>query len=413
MLRKRRYRIWCVVAVLGLLTVVEPAFTADSYSVIDVATLEQAGGGIVRGINIAGDVIGAARFPSGKRGFRFGGIGSLAPSPVERLEGFLGTDGSSANAINELGAVAGASNTAAAIRAFLWTRTNGFRELGTLPGDSSSEAWGINRHNDVVGYSGGPNGIEAVLWESTGSLQRLGWLRDGDHSRAYAVNESGAVVGVSGKAGFTRAFLWTRRDGMEDLGAIPGNDESFATAINDAGQIVGYTSGAVGERAFLWSRTNRMVNLDTLPGGDNSRALAINEPGDIVGTSDSASGARAVVWTGGGKIRDLNTLIRAGNAFALTEAVSINNQGWILAIGHSEDGRRAVTRSRLVSSCWYLEALPDRDGPSQHYGLENDVVEDCPFILFLVARDSVVSLRVERYRRTGEPVGCRPMVVPA
>lgn len=336
MLRTRRHRIGCLLGVLGLLTIVEPAFTQDSYAVIDVATLEQAGGGMVRGMSIAGEIVGTARSRSGKRGFRLGARESS--TPTERLDGFLGSDGSAANAINELGAVAGASNTAVAIRAFRWTRIGGFSDLGTLPGDSSSEAWGINRHNDVVGYSSGPGGIEAVFWERNGSIQALGRLRDGDYSRAYAVNERGDVVGTSGQAGFTRAFLWTHMNAMEDLGAITGDDQSFATGINNAGQVVGYSSGALGESAFLWSRNNGMVNLGTLPGGEHSRALAINEPGDVVGTSDSPAGIRAVLWTRAGEMQDLNALIPAGRGFVLTEAVSINNRGLILAIGHSDDG---------------------------------------------------------------------------
>jgi probable HAF family extracellular repeat protein len=331
-----RHRVGVSLGVLALLTIVQPGFTQAAYSVTDVVTLEQAWGGMVRGMNSAGEVVGSARFQSGRRGFR---LGPDAPTPVERLEGFLGADGSTANAVNELGAVVGAANTAASVRAFLWTRSGGFRNLGSLPGDGASEAWGINRHNDVVGYSSGPDGIEAVIWNSGGSIQGLGWLRDGDYSRAVAVNEGGDVVGTSGKADFTRAFLWTRRSGMEDLGAVPGTDQSFATSINDGGQVVGYASGAPGERAFLWSRRTGMDSLGTLPGGNYSRALAINELGDVVGRSDGPLGLRAVLWRRGTDMHDLNSLIPSGGDFILTEAVGINNRGWILAIGHSTDGR--------------------------------------------------------------------------
>jgi probable HAF family extracellular repeat protein len=337
MLHSRRYRLFCVLAVLSLLPVREPAFTADTYTVVDVATLGEAGGGTVRGLNAAGEVVGTFRSQSGKRGFRVGAFES--PDSVtksERLDGFFGTDGSAANAINPQGAVAGASNTATGIRAFLWTRNSGFRDLGALPGDAGSEALGINRHDEVVGYSSGPNGIEAVLWESNGNIQRLGQLRFGDYSRAYAVNDSGDVVGTSGQTGSIRAFLWTRNSQMEDLGALAGNDQCVATGINNSGRVVGYSSsGSQGDRAFLWSRNNGMESLGTLPGGDYSRALAINEPGDVVGVSDSPLGNRAVLWTRQGEMLDLNTLIPPGSDFVLTEAVSINNQGQILATGES------------------------------------------------------------------------------
>ena len=78
-----------------------------------------------------------------------------------------------------------------------------------------------------------------------------------------------------------------------------------------------------------------MEGLGTLTGGVYSRALAINEPGDIVGVSDSPVGNRAVLWTRQREMWDLNQLIPAGSNLVLTEAVSINNQGQILAIGQT------------------------------------------------------------------------------
>jgi probable HAF family extracellular repeat protein len=339
MLRTTHHRICCALSLLGWLVMVEPALTVDSYSVIDVATLEEAGGGIVRGVNSMGEVIGTFRSQAGKRGFKLNGRDAPgARGREERLDGFFGADGSSANAISELGAVAGGSNTATAIRAFRWTSAGGFDDLGTLPGDSSSEAWDINRHNDVVGHSSGPGGVQAVLWNRNGDVEALGWLRDGDYSRAAGINDSGDVVGTSGKAGLLRAFLWTRQRQMEDLGTIPGANQSAATAINNSGRVVGYSSGSQGERAFLWSRTQGMVNLGTLPGGIFSRAFAINDPGDVVGRSDSPLGVRAVIWTRNGQLQDLNTLISASKNLVLVEAVSIDDQGVILATGHDEEG---------------------------------------------------------------------------
>ena len=73
MLRTARHRICCALGLLGWLVMVEPALTVDSYSVIDVATLEQAGGGIVRGVNSLGEVIGTFRSQAGKRGFKLNG----------------------------------------------------------------------------------------------------------------------------------------------------------------------------------------------------------------------------------------------------------------------------------------------------------------------------------------------------
>ena len=336
MMRTRCVRHCCALGVVSLLSVLEPTFTQDTYVVVDVATLDQVQGGRVRGVNDAGEIVGTARTQAGRRGFRLGAFESAnSPTKNERLDGFAGSDASAANAINEKGSVAGAANTDTGIRAYLWTRKDGFIDLGALPGDSGSEAWGLNRNDEVVGYSSGPNGVEAVLWESNRSIQRLGQLSPGDYCRAYAINDNGDVVGTSGQTDSLRAFLWTRNSQMEDLGALDGHNQSFATGINNAGRVVGYSSGALGDHAFLWSKSTGMVGLGTLTGGVYSRARAINVPGDIVGVSDSPVGNRAVLWTRHGEMWDLNQLIPAGSNFVLTEAVSINNQGQILAIGQT------------------------------------------------------------------------------
>ena len=326
----------CILGVVSLLRVLEPTFTQDTYSVVDVATLDQVQGGRVRGVNDAGEIVGTARTQAGRRGFRVGAFESAtSPTKNERLDGFAGSDSSAANAINVKGSVVGTANTDIGIRAYLWTRKDGFIDLGVLPDDSGSEAWGLNKNDEVVGSSSGPNGVEAVLWESNGSIQRLGQLAPGDYSRAYAINDIGDVIGTSGQDGSLRAFLWTRTSEMEDLGALEGHSQSFATGINNAGRVVGYSSGALGDHAFLWSKSTGMQGLATLSGGEYARARAINDPGDIVGVSDSPVGNRAVLWTRQGEMWDLNQLIPAGSNFVLTEAVSINNQGQILAIGQS------------------------------------------------------------------------------
>jgi probable HAF family extracellular repeat protein len=336
MLRTRFVSHCCLVGVVSFLSVQEPTFSQDTYLVVDLTTLDQVQGGRVRGLNDAGEIVGTVRTQGGRRGFRLGAFESAnSPTKNERLDGFAGADASTANAINEKGAIAGAANSETGIRAYRWTRKEGFIDLGALPGDIGSEAWGINRNDEVVGYSSGPGGVQAVLWESYGSIQSLGQLSPGDSSRAYAINDNGDVVGTSGQADSNRAFIWTRNSQIEDLGALDGHTESFATGINNSGRVVGYSSGALGDHAFLWSKSNGMEGLGTLTGGDYSRALAINDLGDIVGVSDSPVGNRAVLWTRHGEMWDINQLIPAGSNFVLTEAVSINNQGHILAIGQT------------------------------------------------------------------------------
>ena len=76
---------------------------------------------------------------------------------------------------------------------------------------------------------------------TTYTIKDLGTLPGGSSTFPNGVNASGKVVGeASGSAGNTRAFLYT--DGqMQDLGTLPNAicPDSIAYGINDSGQIVG------------------------------------------------------------------------------------------------------------------------------------------------------------------------------
>jgi probable HAF family extracellular repeat protein len=318
--------------IISLSNVAHSASPTVTYKVVDFGAVDQTLGEVVRGPDSADGVIGgSASFGFGARAFL------LTNTSFENLEGLPGTDRSAAHGSNEHGAIVGSSNTATSLRAFVWTRKDGSRDLGALPGDSGSEAFGINSHNDVVGYSSGPRGIQAVLWTADGKIQGLGRLRSGDHSRAVAINELGEVIGNSGISSGTTAFLWTRKGGMVSLGTLPGDTDSMAVSINRQGQVVGYSIGPSGTQAFLWTRKGGMVGLGTLSGHDYSRALSINDAGDVVGLSGTHSRARAFFWTSSRGMEDLNSLIAMGSDFVLAEAVGINNRGTVLTIGRDDD----------------------------------------------------------------------------
>ena len=118
---------------------------------------------------------------------------------------------------------------------------------------------------------------------------------------------------------------------------LAGDLESEAVHINDAGDVVGWSSGPDGSRAVLWSARGTIEDLGTLPGGKYDRARAINARGEVVGFSATAHAMRAFLWTRSGGMQDLNRLIPAASGFVLTEAVAINDQGLIVALGHDHD----------------------------------------------------------------------------
>jgi probable HAF family extracellular repeat protein len=106
--------------------------------------------------------------------------------------------------INEAGDVVGFSNPPGdddgifIARAFLWSRSGGIRDLGTLPGDQTSQALGINARGDVVGVSVGPNGARAFLWRD-GVMRDLNRLAGPGFTdrlvSAQHINDAGEITG--------------------------------------------------------------------------------------------------------------------------------------------------------------------------------------------------------------------------
>ncbi|HLY17538.1 MAG TPA: hypothetical protein VKR61_09945, partial [Bryobacteraceae bacterium] len=133
------------------------------------------------------------------------------------------------------------------------------RELSTDPGNPDGSANAINDLGQVAGASGACAAafnyifetylqpLHALLWEDgkTTDLGTLGGTGLGptpfNGNQALDLNNRGQVVGSSdlkGDANF-HAFLWTRETGMQDLGTVPGDANSVAIGINGAGQVVG------------------------------------------------------------------------------------------------------------------------------------------------------------------------------
>jgi probable HAF family extracellular repeat protein len=122
-------------------------------------------------------------------------------------------------------------------------------DLGTLPEDTSSTphsiAQGINDHGPVVGESSlsgslaGDGSVHAFLYEN-GQMKDLGTLPGATSSSAQDINKSGQVVGST----YGSFFLYQNEE-MIDLGTrlLPdgnGNDWRLlsAAAINNEGHIV-------------------------------------------------------------------------------------------------------------------------------------------------------------------------------
>jgi len=84
--------------------------------------------------------------------------------------------------------------------AFLWTKRDGIRDLGTLPGDALSQALGINNWRQVVGISctTGFASCRGFLWQNGAMTDLNSIVAPGYSDHIYAagdINDLGRITG--------------------------------------------------------------------------------------------------------------------------------------------------------------------------------------------------------------------------
>jgi probable HAF family extracellular repeat protein len=141
-------------------------------------------------------------------------------------------------------------------RGFLWSKTAGWMNLGTLPGGKNSFADCINNPGTIVGMATSakfPNGV-AVYWNTSG-IHKIGTLPGGTSSFAGFINDLGEVVGESVSGTDSHAFIWDRKAGLRDLNnLIPSNSGwvlNHASSVNGVGQISGFGTINGANHGFL------------------------------------------------------------------------------------------------------------------------------------------------------------------
>jgi probable HAF family extracellular repeat protein len=250
-------------------------------------------------------------------------------------------------AINIWGQVVGNYNG----HAFIWTRTGGMRNLGTLPGGIFSSAIGINDLGVVAGSADGPaivspldvgseqcsNLIQPFVWTLRGgmrtAMQPIPPPTFGASNPCYSayyatgINALGQVVGYHTPYGtYQHAFLWTSADGITLFGG--SWPPTLVNGVNNAGEMVGQNSEMPdpGIGHATWWKDGVPTALAELGSEEgvyySSSASGVNDQGQVVGWSttlplfldgcdpnDFATYAmHAVLWTRSGAILDLGTL---------------------------------------------------------------------------------------------------------
>jgi probable HAF family extracellular repeat protein len=248
-------------------------------------------------------------------------------------------------------------------------------DLGSLGGvDQGSSGNAINLSGEVAGLSGTKTAgvTHAALWtgKKTVDLGALAPLSSGSWSQATGINDAGQVVGSWASSQSTSgsdAHPWLYSNGtMTSLPEPAGLSAPSCTpsSINNNGQIVGTCRDASGnEHAVLW-QNGTVTTLGTLGGLQLTNAAAINGNSQIAGSGTTSTGAtdgfldsngtvtdlgsfnpsalndNAVMVGGdlidsGGTVQNLNNLISAKSGYTITDAFAINDNGQIAATAGS------------------------------------------------------------------------------
>lgn len=275
--------------------------------------------------------------------------------------GTLGGEGSAALSINNNGQIVGAGENAA-VPSF-WYATifdpNGTGNNTAL--NPEGAAWQINDNGQIAGwvfvepYDGANDCRRAVLFEPSAepNMVNLGTLAGYSDSEALSINENSLIVGTAYNPNLPYPYADARAVLLDptghadnvDLGTLPGYESAIPFSVNNRGQIVGRANNHDmsilnwNPRAVLFDHTGEGDNIDlgTLPGYDSAEALSINNKGWTVGRAiiSQTFTCRAVLFDR--KLRgnniDLNDCIDPALGCTLTEAISINDNGWIVCWG--------------------------------------------------------------------------------
>jgi probable HAF family extracellular repeat protein len=210
-----------------------------------------------------------------------------------------------ATAVNNKGWIAGTGETPMiTFHATLWKKPGKPVDLGTLGGENS-EALGVTPAN--LGWVVGSAETEtlerhATLWRN-GKPRDLGTLPGGSTSIAWEVSSKKLIVGQSDNAkGNTRPVYWDAKLKIHGLGLPDGFTQGVATSINNSGLAAGLIVDADGafHAAVFDIKKKTATDLNRLaPAGSGwtlIRATGINDAWQVVGQGMRNGNVRGFVF---------------------------------------------------------------------------------------------------------------------
>jgi len=224
---------------------------------------------------------------------------------MKAIPNLPGATQSWATGINDSGVVVGYSQIAGSQHGFIWSKSKGSADIGSLvSGAGFVRATAVNLNGQVTGWSVTANGSRhAFRWTSAGGMVDLGLPADGVHGEGLGINAAGDVVGdIQDIDGRVRPFRWNGQGGMVSLAPASDSVAVYATGINNAGGTSGtslvvggsYEGNAIGAMAWLGAPGSGLIDIAACETFDClGEATAINQDADIVGESND----RAYRWS--------------------------------------------------------------------------------------------------------------------
>ena len=297
-------------------------------------------------LNDQGQVVGyMSPGPNWQQGYGFvyngapGGNGSVTPlggstDPVN----FPSIRNTQPLIINDSGQIVGNTQPAPGINSGgYYVYSNGQTTPIQYPSDVP------NQGGYVLGSNWAASGSQSPVIENvnTNTQQSIGQAPGATSTLGVVINNSGQVAGNTLVANPSNpaspaqggAFFYSNGT-MTNIGTLGGAWTSV-WGMNDSGQVVGGSalSTTAIAHAFLYAN-GKMTDLGTLPGDQNSNATSINAQGQIVGSSGTGNNTSGFLYSNG-VMTNLNSLISHSTGWTITDAISINNLGQILAVGYN------------------------------------------------------------------------------
>lgn len=189
---------------------------------------------------------------------------------------------------NEAGQITGSfSGASDGDHAFRWSRSEGFVDLGTFPGQGYRlRAFGISEAGQVLGFEYFPeaNIDMPFSWTPQSGLVAL-FPATNQFNYGLAANTRGQIAGLKRRPGggweYDSFFMESTSAAVQTIpGGLYAGSPAFGLgkrAINGSGQVVGQQAGSPSE-AYYWSAADGLVSL-----GGEGRAVGITESGLIAG----------------------------------------------------------------------------------------------------------------------------------